>query len=610
MDKKSLVYSAVLLLGLVFVSVLLNKGIIQGVHSNSHVKLTTNQSLYPEGGEITFTGEIEFALNERVDIKEVRLKNLTGPTPLDVGLPVEPTGTPFVTFVPIPVASGTLLVNVALAGITGGSSTGTTIPGTNHLTSGSDGLKGVTATSKIIYTVKWTPPNTSAAIGNYSAKLFVALKNGTKLESSAAAYGIVTGRVVSIVGPSDVSEASSTATYTVTVSPTSTESVIFGYKTVNGTAIGAQDFTSASTTAIVGTGGDAATTITVAITNDTLDESNESFSVVLTSAVGGSFDPRAVQTRIIDNDAAVTVTLASSTASIVEGDSGTATISVPVTLSAAAGRDVTLSYATSDGTASSSSDYVAASGTLTIAAGDTSAQISVVINGDTDAETNETFSINISNAFAPKTATDTIAIIASTTVVTITDDDTVTTVTVDVPISLGFNLVGIPVDVGTTTKYADIAAQFAAQGGVVTQILAWTGSSQAFDPWSASQPANNNDPVVTGQGYFIQVTTVPTSGFWQVTGAPINSSVALNLVNGFNLISIPSSTSNYTYSTLSDAISSAGGVVTQILAWTASSQAFDPWSASQPANNNDPVDTTGKAGYFIQTTTGVTNFNP
>ena len=78
-DKKSLTYSAVLLLGLVFVSVLLKRGVVQGVHSNSHVALTTDQSIYAEGGDIVFTGEIEFSLNEQVGIKQVRLKNLTRP---------------------------------------------------------------------------------------------------------------------------------------------------------------------------------------------------------------------------------------------------------------------------------------------------------------------------------------------------------------------------------------------------------------------------------------------------------------------------------------------------------------------------------------------------
>jgi len=46
MGKKSLTYSAVLLFGLVFVSVLLIRGVIQGAHSNNHVALTTDQSVY------------------------------------------------------------------------------------------------------------------------------------------------------------------------------------------------------------------------------------------------------------------------------------------------------------------------------------------------------------------------------------------------------------------------------------------------------------------------------------------------------------------------------------------------------------------------------------
>ncbi|MCH7800677.1 MAG: hypothetical protein IIC24_03940, partial [Chloroflexi bacterium] len=71
MDKKSLTYSALLLIGLVFVSILLNRGIIQGVHSSGQVTLNTDQNVYPPGGTIVFTGELEFSLNEQVDIKQV-----------------------------------------------------------------------------------------------------------------------------------------------------------------------------------------------------------------------------------------------------------------------------------------------------------------------------------------------------------------------------------------------------------------------------------------------------------------------------------------------------------------------------------------------------------
>ena len=148
--KKSLTYSVVLSFGLVFVSVLLNRGVIQVVHSNSHVALTTDQSIYTEGGDIFFTGEIEFSLNEQVDIKQVRLKNASGPTPLAAALPLAPTSGQFVN---MPVASGTLMVKADFLGMTLGSSAPGTIPGAT-LPGGSDGLKSVTSASR-----SFTPPN-------------------------------------------------------------------------------------------------------------------------------------------------------------------------------------------------------------------------------------------------------------------------------------------------------------------------------------------------------------------------------------------------------------------------------------------------------------------
>jgi ELWxxDGT repeat protein len=83
---------------------------------------------------------------------------------------------------------------------------------------------------------------------------------------------------------------------------------------------------------------------------------------------------------------------------IAEGDSGTSTGRFTVTLSAPSTKAVTVDYATSDGTASSSSDYDAASGTLTFAAGETSKTIDVRIHGDVAAESNETFFLTLSHA--------------------------------------------------------------------------------------------------------------------------------------------------------------------------------------------------------------------
>ena len=84
--------------------------------------------------------------------------------------------------------------------------------------------------------------------------------------------------------------------------------------------------------------------------------------------------------------------------SVVEGNSGTASAVFTVSLSAAYDQAVTVNYATADGTASSSSDYTAASGKLVFAAGETSKTITVLVKGDRLAEQNETFFVNLNGA--------------------------------------------------------------------------------------------------------------------------------------------------------------------------------------------------------------------
>jgi hypothetical protein len=82
--------------------------------------------------------------------------------------------------------------------------------------------------------------------------------------------------------------------------------------------------------------------------------------------------------------------------SIAEGDSGTKTLTFTVSRTGTAAFSV--GYATANGTASAGSDYVAASGTLNFAQGQTTQTVSVTINGDTVVEPNETFFVNLANA--------------------------------------------------------------------------------------------------------------------------------------------------------------------------------------------------------------------
>jgi hypothetical protein len=68
-----------------------------------------------------------------------------------------------------------------------------------------------------------------------------------------------------------------------------------------------------------------------------------------------------------------------------------------VSLSAPSSQAASVSYATADAGAEAGSDYQAASGTLTIPAGQTTGMITVLVNGDRLAEANETFFVNLSS---------------------------------------------------------------------------------------------------------------------------------------------------------------------------------------------------------------------
>jgi hypothetical protein len=80
-----------------------------------------------------------------------------------------------------------------------------------------------------------------------------------------------------------------------------------------------------------------------------------------------------------------------------EGNSGQHALTFHVTLSHAAGVQVKVHWATDNGSAHASSDYVAGSGTLTLAVGQTSRTVSVQIKGDHSHEANETFKVKLTN---------------------------------------------------------------------------------------------------------------------------------------------------------------------------------------------------------------------
>lgn len=83
--------------------------------------------------------------------------------------------------------------------------------------------------------------------------------------------------------------------------------------------------------------------------------------------------------------------------SVTEGNVGTVTAGFTVSLSAASTSTVTVDFITTGVTATSGTDFVASSGTVTFLAGQTSKPINITVNGDTLDEINETFTVDLSN---------------------------------------------------------------------------------------------------------------------------------------------------------------------------------------------------------------------
>ena len=99
---------------------------------------------------------------------------------------------------------------------------------------------------------------------------------------------------------------------------------------------------------------------------------------------------------IVDDDALAALTIGD--VSVTEGNSGTTTATLVVSLSGGTEKTVVVDYDTADGTAQAPSDYSAASGTLTFAPGQTTKNVSVSVNGDTEVETDETFLAELTGA--------------------------------------------------------------------------------------------------------------------------------------------------------------------------------------------------------------------
>jgi hypothetical protein len=200
------------------------------------------------------------------------------------------------------------------------------------------------------------------------------------------------------IGDAAVTEGDSGTTaarFTVTLSRAATSPVTVLWSTADGTATTANaDYRAASGT-VTFAAGQTTQTVSVLVNGDTRTENNETFYVRLRQPSGATLsDAEGLGTIRNDDKPSITV----GNVRVTEGNSGTTNAVFTVTLSVPTTRQVTVNFATANGTATAGSDYVARSGKLTFAPGETAKTVSVAVNGDTTVEADETFRLVLSSA--------------------------------------------------------------------------------------------------------------------------------------------------------------------------------------------------------------------
>ena len=185
------------------------------------------------------------------------------------------------------------------------------------------------------------------------------------------------------------------AVFTVTLSAVSGRAVTVDYETSNGTATEELDYETRRGTLTI-PAGKMEGTIPIPVLDDALDEPSETFTVTLSGPTSATVQDGVGMGTIEDNDAPPSLRIEDVT--VVEGT----TAEFTVRLSAASAQEVTVAYATSDGTAEEPSDYTETSSTLTFTPGEMEKRIRVPVLDDTVNESDETFTVTLS---APRNAT-------------------------------------------------------------------------------------------------------------------------------------------------------------------------------------------------------------
>jgi uncharacterized repeat protein (TIGR01451 family) len=189
-------------------------------------------------------------------------------------------------------------------------------------------------------------------------------------------------------------------TFSLTLTPASTNTVRVNFSTANGTAIGSgasADYVPRSGT-VTFAPGTTSQQITVGVRGDRFFENDETLLVNLTAPINGTVEDGQGVVTILNDDAMPTVTVTDVT--VTEQNTTATNATFRVSLSIGSGLPVVLTYGVAGSTATAGVDFSNRVGQLTFTAGTPflTQNVAIAVYGDVMPEVNETFFLHLLSA--------------------------------------------------------------------------------------------------------------------------------------------------------------------------------------------------------------------
>jgi len=224
--------------------------------------------------------------------------------------------------------------------------------------------------------------------------------------------------------------------------------------------------------------------------------------------------------KIRFRDGSYKITLSISGSEILEGQDGSKSVSVKISLSGGSDKPVSVDYETVDGTAKAGEDYVAQQGAIKFDPGETEKNLSFSVKGDTKPEPDERFSISLKN---PQNAA--LSDAANSAQVTLKNDD-------DAPLEISIRDGGISLDEGNTDGKATVTVVLSQASGQPVSVKYTTQVGTALEDvdYSKTSGTLNFAPAETSK-----TISVPIRGdnlfetdenFTLLLDSPVNASLS------------------------------------------------------------------------------------